>query len=199
MEIQGRLGGQWMETSKRLRRRQPTVIGSLRPPIGWEKESPPPPRAGAGSRHAGCSTRSRPARPAQREAPPRPRVCALSAAPPRPPARPGSRAGFGEGSAPSLSVGTEHPAAPRSPSGTGPGSARGPRTARCPVRPGGLRRAQEDLRWGRAARGAAELSPGAHVWPVHATPRGGTDPEARPEGACPAAGPGGAVVAGLRG
>ena len=46
MEIQGLLDGQWMETSKRLRRRQPTVIGSLRPPIGWEKPSRPLPSQG---------------------------------------------------------------------------------------------------------------------------------------------------------
>lgn len=73
-----------METSKRLRRRQPAVIGSLRPPIGGEEKSPPPPQAGAGSLHAGCSTRPGPS--ARRSAKPRPSpaFARSDAAPPRP-------------------------------------------------------------------------------------------------------------------
>lgn len=75
MEIQGRLGGQWMETSKLLRRRQPTVIGSLRPPIGWEKPPAPSAARGGVSLHAGCSNSGSASRPlGARNSSPEPRL-----------------------------------------------------------------------------------------------------------------------------
>lgn len=106
-----------METSKRLRRRQATVIGLLCPPIGREKEPPTPPSPARGgvSLHAGCSTWSRRVGPVERETPPRSRVCAPGApvslsgpAPDR--VRQGSRSSF--------SVGTKHPPVLGSPSHT---------------------------------------------------------------------------------
>lgn len=150
---------------------------------------PPPPQPGAASlSKLVAQSRAQLVGPTESEAPPRSRVRAPSApvSPPRP--APGIGGGFRELSLRSFSVGTEHPLAPGSPWHTRnrPEVWQG-RQTRCLVRPG--RQGKDELRWGSAARGTREAPlPGPPRLTLHAAPRGGTDPEAEPAGACPAAG-----------
>lgn len=82
------------------------------------EEGPPAPSPARGgvSLHASCSTWSRRVGPAERETPPRGRVCAPCAPVSRPRPAPDRGAGFSQRWLRSFSVGTKHPPAPCSPS-----------------------------------------------------------------------------------
>lgn len=195
MEIQGRLGVQWMETSKLLRRRQPTVIGSLRPPIGWEKKvPPPPPQPGAVSLSTPVAQLGL-GESAPRSAKPRPGAAfARRVRPSRGPAPPRTEAlgsaSAGCGLSPWVPNIPRRHVAPRTveiglkcgrvAKHTLPGPS--PSTA-------GGSALEENLRWCRAARGTVEVLP-IPTSNSSTAPRGGPEPAAEPESACPAAGPG---------
>lgn len=191
----GRLRVQWMETSKRLWRRQPTVIGSLRPPIGWEKKPPPPPPQPGAVSHSTPVAQLGLGESAPRSAKPRPEAAfarrvrpSCGPAPPRTRAQDSARAPCG------LSpwvpnIPQRHVASRTVDKGLKCGRVAKHTLPGSSPPPAGGRALEKNLRWCRVARGTVEGLPTPTSNSCTA-PRGGTESAAEPESACPAAGPG---------